>query len=976
LTPARWREIKEIAADALELPVPERELYILRACGEDSALIDEVHRVVAADASDSAGPLDRPLPVRWADPSSLPVDTVLAGRFQILGLIAKGGMGEVYRALDQNMHEEVALKIIGRDVAGRPGVVDRFRHEVQRARRITHANVCRIHDLYLHLASDGASLQFLTMKLIAGPTLAGWIQSPEPKSIPQSLTLLVDVLGGLEAAHEAGIAHCDLKPSNVMIETAEGRRPRAIITDFGLARALRSDSARDATHTGFVGGAPAYLAPELRFGTGGGVAVDIYAFGLIAYELLTGSHPFDRKPAWEVGPDWRIALPSSLAPGVPPAWETAILRCLELEPAARFHSIAELRAAVGDPHNTDSAIPFAAKPARLPRWPVLATAFAAVLAAIAWWVVPPRVPAAHPSRHILVSSIDNQTGQSLLDNTLRELVTAMLEQSPVVKLYPQSKVPEALRLMGKPESSNLDIATALEICQREGLEGIVTGSVMRAGAEYLIVLKALDPQGTTVASSNASAASLDLVIRAAEDASGKLRTSLGESAASIRQSRPLERVTSPALQAVQYYSLGKIQLNAADPKGAETLFHRAIEIDSKFAMAHAYLGNVYEHLGDMTSSQKELSIAAQLSDRVSEPEKLKIAGDYNFALEDYGEAVKYYELLIRIRPEMAAAHLNLGQAYFELRNYDRALAETDAASQIDPQIGFAINAVEILLVAGRCGEAISRANRIQGLPAKDSRLRYLVGRCYLADGDIDRASRIFEEVCTASGTEQADGCSALADLSRARNEIGRARTNLQRAVAADRKIGNEYGAESRLLGLAILDAPGHDASLDGVIDLSKIENDVHLSILAIELCRTTSNAGKLREIVNRLERRRSVHRTPRSQFLFAIAQSVLAAIENRSSAAVDWAKTAAQYDNSSFVIDLLGQYYAAAGMNREAILQFESVLARSNERMESYDDPAFHRLIEVHRELARLYRASGDNARALPHLAAAARFTN
>ena len=166
----------------------------------------------------------------------------------------------------------------------------------------------RIHDVDSDRRPDGTLLRFLTMQLIEGPTLAEVMRAgPVPR--PEALALLGDVLEGLDAAHQAGIAHCDLKPNNVLLDRAEGQRVRAVITDFGLARALQSDGGSDSTRTLVVAGAPPYMAPELRLGSRQGVAGDIFAFGVMAYELLTGSHPFGRRACWEMAPDFRIAPP-------------------------------------------------------------------------------------------------------------------------------------------------------------------------------------------------------------------------------------------------------------------------------------------------------------------------------------------------------------------------------------------------------------------------------------------------------------------------------------------------------------------------------------------------------------------------------------------------------------------------------------------------------------------------------------------
>jgi tetratricopeptide (TPR) repeat protein len=393
-------------------------------------------------------------------------------------------------------------------------------------------------------------------------------------------------------------------------------------------------------------------------------------------------------------------------------------------------------------------------------------------------------------------------------------------------------------------------------------------------------------------------------------------------------------------------------------------------------MAHAYLGTTYEHLGELAAEQQELSAAFKLSDRVTEPEKLKIVGDYYSSLEDFAGAIRYYQLLIRIRPEMASAHLNLGVAYFAQFDFDHALAETDAAVQFDSQTGYKINAVEILLDAGRCGEAMVRAKNILGVAPGTSRLNYIMGRCYLALGDTQVANSLFAQICTSASPYQARGCVALADVALARRRFVEVREDLERAAAVGRKNQNESELIWATLAIENFDLAEKRRGLGYPINVAKIEYDDHLLSLAVELCGMKGDPGKLREIIAALDRQRAAHETPRSEFFMAIAQSTLARVEEKPKAAVIWAKAAAKYDSSAYVIDKLAQAYVAAGMDKEAIPEFESVLLRSGERMESYDAPAYHRLREVHEELARLYQRLGDQTQAQVHLAAVERFVN
>ena len=234
MTPFRWRGVKGIIAKALKLPVTG-------VCG-DSGLKEPLDIAAALPDPESTLPVDHPLVSRRREKASLPEGILLSGRFRIGGLIGEGGMGEVYRARDEELRENVALKIISRAVANREEIVDGFYLEVQRARRITHPNVCRVHDLFFHAMPDGSTLRFLTMQLINGPTLTEIIRRPRPAPLLQALALLDDLMAGIGAAHEVGIAHGDLKPNNVLLDQPEGQRPRAVITDFGLARALHQNA--------------------------------------------------------------------------------------------------------------------------------------------------------------------------------------------------------------------------------------------------------------------------------------------------------------------------------------------------------------------------------------------------------------------------------------------------------------------------------------------------------------------------------------------------------------------------------------------------------------------------------------------------------------------------------------------------------------------------------------------------------------
>ncbi|HJX28846.1 MAG TPA: protein kinase, partial [Thermoanaerobaculia bacterium] len=299
---------------------------------------------------------------------------LLAGRYRIVRFIARGGMGDVYEVDDLELQERVALKTIRPEVARDETAIERFRREIQLARKVTHPNVCRIFDLSHHRGEDprGAVI-FLTMELLSGETLAERLRRTGPLPPDLALPIVRQIAEALQAAHQAGVVHRDLKPGNVIL--AEGRGGiRAVVTDFGLARReKRLEDPRGAELTGATGvvGTPAYLAPEQIEGKESTPAVDIYALGIVLYEMLTGRVPFlgdtalltAVKRLQEPPPSPRVHVP-----GLARHWEAAILRCLARDPADRFATAPELVEALTRPSETVAAPspPLPVSPASLP----------------------------------------------------------------------------------------------------------------------------------------------------------------------------------------------------------------------------------------------------------------------------------------------------------------------------------------------------------------------------------------------------------------------------------------------------------------------------------------------------------------------------------------------------------------------------------------------------------------------------------
>ncbi len=260
--------------------------------------------------------------------------TLFADRYRIIGLLGRGGMGEVYRAEDLKLGQNVALKFLPQQFTRDQGRLDRFHNEVRLARQVTHTNVCRVHDI-----AEAEGLHFLSMEFIDGGDVASLLRRVGRLAADRAVEIALQICAGLTAAHEQGVLHRDLKPANILID----ERGRVRLTDFGLA------AVADDVRSGDLSGSPAYMAPEQLDGREASVRSDVYALGLILYEMLTGRQRFRARSVQELSRLHRETVPeppSTLVSGIPPRLEDVVLTCLDEDPGKRFQSVSELSSAL------------------------------------------------------------------------------------------------------------------------------------------------------------------------------------------------------------------------------------------------------------------------------------------------------------------------------------------------------------------------------------------------------------------------------------------------------------------------------------------------------------------------------------------------------------------------------------------------------------------------------------------------------
>ncbi|MEO8597555.1 MAG: protein kinase [Candidatus Solibacter sp.] len=332
MTTERWLAIKEVFETALEIHPGQRAAYLAARCAGDPDLRAEVERLLEDDAEAGeflATAIVHPERLlHAADLSAYPAGARIAGRFEVVRFLGRGGMGEVYEAVDRAIGDvAIALKTIRPEYAGDSRFLDQFRSEVQLARQVTHPNVCRIHDLYVEgeaTSATGPGTAFLTMEFVGGETLAERLRGQGPFAPATALPLIRQVAEGLHAVHAAGIVHRDLKSANIMLTEDRTGQARAVVMDFGIA-----SQAGNAAEVGLRGGTPGYLAPELLHGEAATVLSDVYALAVIAHEVFTGMRPVAAPPNSQHG---QAHDPLSLLPDH--QWR-AIARGLDAQPLRR-----------------------------------------------------------------------------------------------------------------------------------------------------------------------------------------------------------------------------------------------------------------------------------------------------------------------------------------------------------------------------------------------------------------------------------------------------------------------------------------------------------------------------------------------------------------------------------------------------------------------------------------------------------------
>jgi eukaryotic-like serine/threonine-protein kinase len=625
----------------------------------------------SASSSESA---DGPDEVSRFTPASM-----LAGRYRMIERIGRGGMGEVWQAEDLVLQTPVALKLIhSADEEGR----ERILKEVRLSRQITHPAVCRVFDV-----GEFGENVFFSMELVRGEDLATLIRRVGRLPAEKVMEIGLRLCAGMEAAHAQGVLHRDLKPANVLID-ADGL---VRITDFGIAISW-SERRHDA-----VAGTPGYMAPEQvspDTATPLSERTDVYALGVLLYELLTGQLPVR-------DPSGALIRPSRLVADVDPRLDRVITHALEPDPQRRPASAAALADEMrrtGPPH---------ARPISGTWIAVAAVAVVALLAGLFYFES--RGPALTDHDTIVLADFVNTTDEPVFDGALKVALAVALEQSPFLKVFSDERVRETLRLLERPADEPITRTVARDIARREQITALIAGSIGSFGRNYVLTLEAIHAEtGDVMAREQVEVQEKEQVLRSLGDASSRLRGKLGESLASReRFDVSLPRATTASLDALHAYSQALDQGRVNPRREAIPHLKRALELDPEFAMAQALMSGVLANTGETAAAPEYSRRAFALRDRVSERERFFISWRYYIdAEQNWAGALELAESWTRTYPREAFAFNSLALASAVFGQRAEAAAALHEAIRLDrefvPPYG---NLIGTLTAQGRFDEA-------------------------------------------------------------------------------------------------------------------------------------------------------------------------------------------------------------------------------------------------------------------------------
>jgi len=868
-----------------------------------------------------------------AGSDTLDIGTVLAGRYELLELIGRGGMGAVYKARDTELDRVVALKLIRPELARNPEVLRRFKQELILARQVTHKNVIRIFDLG---QSDG--IKFITMDFVEGQDLRQLLAEKGKLAPEQAARIMLQICRALEAAHAEGVIHRDLKPQNIMLD-ASGR---VYVMDFGIARSAYLPGM---TQTGALIGTPEYMSPEQGRGEKLTERSDIFSLGIIFYELLTGKFPYHSDTPlatlWKRMTE-KVTPPAVLDPTLPQELSGIVVQALEIEPKNRFASAGEmaqqLEIWLGPSAGSSTIFLPAPRISSYWKWASAALAVLLVAAVITFRLKGPRKPkAAHPPVSVLVADFTNHTGDPIFDDTLEPMFNVALEGATFINAFSRGSARKLAQKLAHP-TDKLDEQAGRLIAVSQGLGAVVTGSLSRRGDGYKLSVEALDARtGNSIATAEVTAANKDALLLAVPKLAAPIRKALGDTTPESVQLAASGPFTVASLEVVHLYSIGMEQQFAGKTEEALQSFSKAAELDPNFARAYSGMAGTSASLGRQADGEKYIKLTMEHLDRMTERERYHARALFYLMTDDYPKCVEEYGSLVSQYPADRVGQANLALCFVQLRNIPKAVEAARRAVEIVPNGAYQRLNLSFFSSFGgdfQSGEREARAG-LQINPSLE--LGYInLAEAQMGQGKMSEAVESYRKLEKVSGKGASMAATGLADLAVYEGRFTDAVPLLKQSASSDLTAQSKDAAAEKFAALAYTQL-SMQHKVNAVADAEKaLDNSqtVQVRFLAGRIFAESGEIAKAQKLAASLS---SESRTePQAYAKIVEGKSALKQGDGRQAI-----RAFTEADN---LLDTwigrfeLGRAYLEAGLYVEADSEFDRCIKRRGEALELFMD--------------------------------------
>ena len=869
-------------------------------------------------------------------------------RYHIIRELGIGGMGAVYQAWDAELGVVVALKVIRPEIAADPDtaveIERRFKRELLLARQVTHPNVVRIHDL-----GEVDGIKYITMPYIEGADLASILKEQGTLPVPRALRIARGVVSALVSAHGAGVVHRDLKPANVMVGTDD----QPMLMDFGIARSagggeaatagLRPDLSRAAalsatkTMAGAIVGTVAYMAPEQARGEEVDQRADIYAFGLILYDMLTGRRTQHAVSAIEELQARMQAAPPparTINPAIPDGVDAIIRRCLEPDAAKRFQKTVDLETALARLDENGKPVPI------MRRYGRRTLAAAAVVIGLALgatyytarWLATPAVQPAAVS--VIIADVQNNTQDPSLNGTLEQTLRRGLESASFISAYDRSRIRAGL---GVQPPARLDETAARELAVKQGLPIVLAGSIDTRGSGYDISIKAMEAvTGKVIATRTERASSKADILPKTATLMTAVRGVLGDKTSRSDQLFAMRSLSASSLDVVSLYAAAVEAQATGNFEEARQRYLKAVELDPNFGLGYQGLAAMSRNLGRLDEADTYIKEAFRHLDGMTERERFATRGYYYRTIGDNQKcADEYSDLLARYPADSVAFNQRAGCLYKLRKMGDAQKAMESAVGLLENHAGYRTN---LALFAALAGNFDAAETEITKLPQPTTSSTLVLAYSQVGRGLVREATESYRKLATMGPAGASSAASGLGDLAIYEGRFSEAVKILRDGVATDMAAKNPARAAIKLTaaGYAELLRGRRELAVAAANEALALSKAMPARFLAARLLAEAGALDAARPIAQTLADDLAVE--PHAHGL--ILQGMIALKEGKGRDAVRILTEANTLLDTWFGHFELGRAYLEVKAYPEAEGEFDRCLARRGEVLSLMDEGA------------------------------------